>query len=447
MRTNSFACASVFNSSTRYDHQTTAYKAQFSAGAAGVGHITVAPFFSPDHSADSTVKYIDSAVSTIEIATPGFESWSKCDQSPYCDPSDMRAEAFPIFGALLNALHRGVAVRIVTNNYNNPAQPSGTVSLLDFLALNGANISFYTSTTFMHAKYMAIDGKVVSISSVNYSETSFMDNREAGLYITGTSIVKFCAKVFDYDFAAATPLIPASYTQSEMKIITDPTQIKVRVTLVTISQLTLQPQCTQNTRLPHSNVYPSQVFVPPSPVIHGAYVTDYPAPISISSHWTVYASPDGANSFLMTALKSATKSLHVYTYQITDDASVSGTECGELIALYKAGLDVVLLVSNQIYDQYDSKEAAKCYAQLVSAGVNVTKAPSYYSYSHNKYAIIDGTSVLLSTGNWSPSDFPATASECVAPLAFAAPFMCRSVYVQRNRTVGTLPPAMPAGRL
>lgn len=141
----------------------------------------------------------------------------------------MRADSFPVFGALLNALHRGVAVRIVTNNYNNPAQPSGTVSMLDFLALNGANISYYTSTTFMHAKYMAIDGKVVSISSVNYSQSSYMDNREAGLYITGTAVVKFCAKVFDYDFSAAIPLVPASYSPSEMRIITDTTQIKVHL--------------------------------------------------------------------------------------------------------------------------------------------------------------------------------------------------------------------------
>jgi phosphatidylserine/phosphatidylglycerophosphate/cardiolipin synthase-like enzyme len=142
----------------------------------------------------------------------------------------MRAESFPVFAALLNALHRGVAVRIVTNNYNNPAQPSGTVPMLDFLVLNGANISYYTSTTFMHAKYMAIDGKVVSISSVNYSETSFMQNREAGLYITGSAVVNFCGSVFDYDFSAAIPLVPGSYSHSDMQTITDPTQIKVHPT-------------------------------------------------------------------------------------------------------------------------------------------------------------------------------------------------------------------------
>jgi phosphatidylserine/phosphatidylglycerophosphate/cardiolipin synthase-like enzyme len=145
----------------------------------------------------------------------------------------MRAESFPVFTALLNALHRGVAVRIVTNNYNNPAQPSGTVPMLDFLVLNGANISYYTSTTFMHAKYMAIDGKVVSISSVNYSETSYMQNREAGLYITGSAVVNFCASVFDYDFSVAIPLVPGSFSHSDLQIITDPSHIKVHPTCST----------------------------------------------------------------------------------------------------------------------------------------------------------------------------------------------------------------------
>jgi len=196
--------------------------------------------------------------------------------------------------------------------------------------------------------------------------------------------------------------------------------------------------------------------VPPSPVIPGAYVTDYPKPISVSSDWMVYASPDGANSFLMTALKSAKKSLHVYTYQITDDASVEGTECGELVALYKAGLDVVVLVSNQIYDKYDSALAAKCYNQLVSAGLNVTKAPSYYDFSHNKFAIVDGTTVLLSTGNWSPSDFPPTASQCVCSRAPLATLRSQSIVVlfissrslcDFNATPGTLPPVILAGRL
>ena len=70
-----------------------------------------------------------------------------------------------MFPALLNALNRGVKIRIITNNYGTKTC-EGLISSLDFLALAGVEIRFYTSTTFMHAKFLLRDGKVVSISSV-----------------------------------------------------------------------------------------------------------------------------------------------------------------------------------------------------------------------------------------------------------------------------------------
>jgi hypothetical protein len=43
--------------------------------------------------------------------------------APGCSPSDQRADSFPVFGALLNALHRGIAVRLVSNDYGYPDCP------------------------------------------------------------------------------------------------------------------------------------------------------------------------------------------------------------------------------------------------------------------------------------------------------------------------------------
>merc|ERR1711990_428263 len=52
--------------------------------------------------------------------------------------------------------------------------------------------------------------------------------------------------------------------------------------------------------------------------------------------------------------------------------------------------------------------ANKCYKKLVAAGVTVrmTQDISFYQYCHQKFWIIDGKVVGLSTGNWSPSDYP-----------------------------------------
>ena len=53
----------------------------------------------------------------------------------------------------------------------------------------------------MHAKYMAVDGKRVSISSVNWSKTSYTKNREAGVVFESNAINVFCTNVFDADWA------------------------------------------------------------------------------------------------------------------------------------------------------------------------------------------------------------------------------------------------------
>eukprot|EP01052_Picozoa_sp_SAG31_P031927 SAG31_NODE_3443_length_4260_cov_39.705600_3_plen_108_part_00 len=95
-----------------------------------------------------------------------------------------RGEKFPIFPAIVNAVQRGVRIRILTNSYNVPDCP-GTISPLPFLALNGVDVAYYTSTTFYHAKYIAVDGKRASVSSINFSRTSFTRNREAGALIEG----------------------------------------------------------------------------------------------------------------------------------------------------------------------------------------------------------------------------------------------------------------------
>ena len=77
-------------------------------------------------------------------------------------------ESFPVFPALLNAVHRGVTVRLIINDYNTKTC-SGQIAPLDYLFLNKVDVRYYASTTFMHAKYMMIDkGKKTSISSVNF---------------------------------------------------------------------------------------------------------------------------------------------------------------------------------------------------------------------------------------------------------------------------------------
>ena len=52
--------------------------------------------------------------------------------------------------------------------------------------------------------------------------------------------------------------------------------------------------------------------------------------------------------------------------------------------------------------------ANTCYEQLTAAGIKVHTAWQYddYMYNHQKFWIVDGERLGLSTGNWSPTDFP-----------------------------------------
>lgn len=89
-----------------------------------------------------------------------------------------------MFPALLNAVHqRNITVRLLTNNFTQSACPD-MITPLDWLYLNGVQIRFYTTTTFMHSKCVMVDkGKRTSVSSVNFSKTSFTRNREAGVVL------------------------------------------------------------------------------------------------------------------------------------------------------------------------------------------------------------------------------------------------------------------------
>eukprot|EP00698_Gefionella_okellyi_P012872 TRINITY_DN34_c0_g1_i1.p1 TRINITY_DN34_c0_g1~~TRINITY_DN34_c0_g1_i1.p1 ORF type:complete len:452 (-),score=78.97 TRINITY_DN34_c0_g1_i1:26-1342(-) len=372
------ALALVFAQDPSYDHQTKTYTSQFQPISLA-GNMQIMPFFSPDHSLDTQIDLINSATSTIDIYQPGFSSWSGC--TPYegdcvgCTIDGQRNESFPIFPALLNAAHRGVAIRLITNNYNTPTC-NGKIAPLDYLALNDIQIRYYTTTTFMHSKYMSVDGKKAAICSINYTQTSFFKNREAGVVLgQGTDTMQqFATSVFNFDWAQATPYhVNNTYSAADMH------EIQSR-DLYTVPN-------------------------PQPPYIPGAYVTPKPTWLSGNMQTQIFASPDFAYKLVAQDAQTAQKTFAMEIYQITEPDL-----CNAVQDMYKRGVAVNLLVSSRIYDETDWKAAQVCYKQLYEAGLKFRKTPSYYTYSHQKFWIVDGTLLGLSTGNWSPSDYPEQSS-------------------------------------
>jgi len=136
----------------------------------------------------------------------------------------------------------------------------------------------------MHSKYVMTDkGKRTSISSVNFSHTSFTKNREAGVILENCSCptIDFYRSVFDYDWDNALDyVVTNTYSDSDMGLIT--------------------------------NQVPMPYVPIPPPDIPGAFVTGYKSYSGVKVLGG-YTAPDNALSVIMEQLKNVKKSLQVYT--------------------------------------------------------------------------------------------------------------------------------------
>jgi phosphatidylserine/phosphatidylglycerophosphate/cardiolipin synthase-like enzyme len=262
----------------------------------------------------------------------------------------------------------------VTNGYGQTDCP-GKIGPLTFLNLNGMTIQIYTSTTFMHTKYMLADGNKVWVGSINFSWTSFMKNREAGIVMVSSNtngrLVSWYQQVFNGDFNAGIPFTPTqTYTASEMAVITNSAPVPV-------------------------------VIPPPYQFSTSVYVSQL-SPVTVTLNMTAYTSPDFAKTTLLNAMNSIQNSLGMVMYQITDT-----DVCNAIINLAQNNVQMQILVSNKIYSYSDWKSATVCYKAMYEAGISFKKTEAdTYTYTHAKWWIGDGTFVGLSSGNLSPTDYP-----------------------------------------
>ena len=374
------SCAASTTQRKGYDHQVQTYDASRYPPATNTAPVRLTTFFSPDTSATTMTALVANAKQSITIMTPSASAWSSygCTSA-----AQLRSDAFPVFGALLNALHRGVAVQILTNNFGE-ACPGGTIKMLTFLQLNGARIQFYRSTTFLHVKLLAVDGwSKTAISSVNWSHSSYMQNREAGAVLSAvadTVLTSFLKNVFEGDWSAGTAMQAAGgYNTSTLAIITDKRAVPVHVPKRTLTS--------------------------------GCFVSiGFSAEVKAGAV-TVAASPDHAFATLSAQLDAARRSIEVYMYQIYDPGLVK-----TLIRAHSRGVQLTIVVSASIFAGCDCFKARAAYAELVRAGIRIRKSSATCThYQHQKFWIVDESDVAWSTGNWDAADYP-TGSSIFPPI-------------------------------
>src|SRR5260370_5866371 len=109
--------------------------------------------------------------------------------------------------ALVDALKRGVRVRILSNSKDSIDEPVMTVPILQSLARlkkQGADVftkKVYDGSTTLHSKFLVVDGVFSEIGSYNFHPRSYRYEREVGFASFDESLAGQVEKIFPEDDA------------------------------------------------------------------------------------------------------------------------------------------------------------------------------------------------------------------------------------------------------
>ncbi|UCE11129.1 MAG: hypothetical protein JSW61_04110 [Candidatus Thorarchaeota archaeon] len=151
------------------------------------GQMAVTPIFSPDTSLQGILYCINSAQATLDIQIPYFTSvgdGGAVDQ---------------VIAAILAAKGRGVTVRVISE------EEYDFEIVADLFHQHDIPIAWQDTRWFTanHNKAIIVDGMIVLISSINYSDGSISENREAGVIIENQNVAQWYQDVFDFDWEIA----------------------------------------------------------------------------------------------------------------------------------------------------------------------------------------------------------------------------------------------------
>lgn len=156
------------------------------------GLCTIKPVFSPDTSLEGILQMIESAKKSIYIEQLYiYRDWDE--------------QTSPLVQKLAEKARQGIDIRILMN-YNPLYEPSNEEcnQTKQYLEEYGVQVQFiYTNWSIfsnLHNKGMVIDNSSVLISSINWNENSFMNNREAGIIVTCEEIASYYTDVFFFDW-------------------------------------------------------------------------------------------------------------------------------------------------------------------------------------------------------------------------------------------------------
>jgi len=259
--------------------------------------------------------------------------------------SGAELEGNPLFGYLIDAKERGVAIRVLLDRSDwSPAITEKNRPTIDYLRSHGVEARFDDPQVTTHAKLVIVDRTEVILGSTNWNRYSLTGHEQANVRIAdprvGEAFASYFDRLWDGDFAGE--------------------------------------RITCSLEVPEDDL----------PTI---------VPLPDWDGLTVYA------SFLLDQIQQASSSVHVVLYRMSYYAgyrdSTTNALLDALIAAASRGLDVRVLLDDCSYypDSAEANLAAAIY--LLVHGVEVRfDAPS--ETTHAKLVLIDGGSVVLGSTNW-----------------------------------------------
>ena len=167
-----------------YTESSSTYPRPFATPGHFSGEMNVTPVFSPDTSLQAILYVINSAQYTLDI------------QIPYFTNVGDGGEVDQIIDAILAAKKRGVTVRVITEEEKDYQE------MADIFHAAGIPVVWQDTRWFYanHNKGIIADGRLVLICSINFSEGSITQNREAGVIIENSDVAQWYLDVFDFDW-------------------------------------------------------------------------------------------------------------------------------------------------------------------------------------------------------------------------------------------------------
>ncbi len=153
-----------------------------------IEYAEVTPIFSPNNSYELLSSLIQNATTSIDLEL----QYMKFD----CDLLD----------DVLDAALRGVSIRVLI-----PEPGVANENVTETLINHGIQVKFFKGLGHCHNKYVSVDNEVVQVSSINWSNNSVVNNREAGAIVKNANVAAFFKTVFDFDWANSET--PVGFTQ------------------------------------------------------------------------------------------------------------------------------------------------------------------------------------------------------------------------------------------